>query len=144
MNRLNAKGNRWSPVARLDLYAVGLSTLCVIHCVALPLLVALMPVAAQAAENELVHRVLVIAAIPVSLRVIWKTRPVSANRLFVGGALTGLGLLLLAAFIEAVSPYEEPITVAGAVLLGSAHLWHWMRKCGSDGVLGLPVETDEP
>ena len=143
MNRLNAKGVRWSPVARLDLYAVGLSTLCVLHCVALPLLVALMPVAAQAAENELVHRVMVIVAVPVSLRVIWKTRPLNANRLFVGAASTGLALLLLAAFIEAVSSYEEPITVAGAVLLGSAHLWHWMRKCGSGGVHGLPVEPDE-
>ena len=143
MNRPNARGVRWSPAARLDLYAVGLSTLCLLHCVALPLLVALLPAVAQAAENELVHRVLVVAAVPVSLRVIWKTRPVNANRLFVGAALTGLGLLLLAAFIEAVSPYEEPITVAGAALLGSAHLWHWVRKCGSGGVHGLPVEPDE-
>lgn len=134
MNRLNASGVRWSPAGRLDLYAIGLSTLCLLHCVALPLLVALLPAVAQAAENELVHKVLVVAAVPVSLRVIWKTRPVNANRLFVGAALTGLGLLLLAAFIDAVSPYEEPITVAGAVLLGSAHLWHWVRKCGSGGV----------
>lgn len=143
MNRLSAKGVRWSPVARLDMFAVGLSTLCVLHCVALPVLVALMPVAAQAAENELVHRVLVVAAVPVSLRVVWKTRPLSANRLFVGAALTGLGLLLLAAFVEAVGPYEEPVTIAGAVLLGTAHLWHWMRKCGSGGVHGLPAGPDE-
>ena len=125
----DAKGLRWSPVARLDLYAVGISTLCVLHCVALPVLVALMPVAGQAAENELVHRVFVVVAVPVSLRVIWKTRPVSDNRLFVSAALVGLGLLLSAAFTEALSAYEEPMTVAGAVLLGSAHLWHWLRKC---------------
>jgi len=114
----------------LDLYAVGLSTLCVLHCVALPVLVALMPVVAQAAESELVHRILVVVAIPVSLRVIWMTRPVAGNRLFVGTALVGLGLLLLAAFLEALSSYEQPITVAGGVLLGSAHLWHWVRRCG--------------
>ena len=78
----------------------------------------------------LTRRGLVVAAVPVSLRVIWKTRPVNGNRLFVSAALVGLGLLLLAAFIEAVSPYEEPITVAGGALLGSAHLWHWVRKCG--------------
>ncbi len=144
MNPFNAKGDRWGPTARLDLFAAGLSTLCVLHCVALPVLVAVMPVAAQAAESELVHRVLVIAAVPVSLRVIWKTRPMADNSLFIGAALVGLGLLLLAAFVEAVSPYEEPITVAGATLLGSAHLWHWVRKCGTGGVHGLPVQPDEP
>lgn len=134
---------RQSPAARLDLYAVGLSTLCVLHCVALPVLVALLPVAAQAAESEFVHRVLVVAAVPVSLRVIWTTRPLDGNRMFIGGALAGLGLLLLAAFVETVSPYEQPITVVGGVLLASAHLWHWMTKCGTRGVRGVRVEPDE-
>ena len=127
----DTKGVRWGPAARLDLCAVGLSTLCVLHCVGLPVIAALMPLAAQAAESELVHRILVIAAVPVSLRVIWKTLPVAGNRLFVGAALLGLGLLLLAAFAEAVSPYEEAITIAGGSLLGLAHLWHCVRQCGN-------------
>ena len=143
MNPFDAKGVHRGSVARLDLCAVGLSTLCVLHCVALPVLVALMPVVAQAAESELVHRVLVVAAVPVSLRVIWKTRPVNDDRLFVAAVLAGLGLLL-AAFIETVSPYEEPLTVAGGVLLSSAHVWHWLRRCGRGGVQGFPVEPDEP
>lgn len=133
---------RWGPVARLDMFAVGLSSLCVLHCVALPVVLALLPVAAQAAESELVHRVLVIAALPVSLRVIWKTRPLAGNGVFVTAASVGLGLLLLAAFMEALLPYEQPITVAGGVLLGTAHLWHWMRRCGG-GVRALPVEPDD-
>ena len=141
---LQSKGVRWNPAARLNLYAVGLSTLCLLHCVALPVLVAAMPVAAQAAESELVHQILVLVAVPVSLRVIWKTRPVKGNALFVGAALAGLGMLLLAAFVEAVSAYEERVTIAGAVLLGSAHIWHWLRRCGRGGVHGLPVETDGP
>lgn len=115
------------PRPRLDLYAAGLSALCLLHCLALPLLVTIMPLAALAAENELVHQILVIAAVPVSLRVIWRTLATRGNRLFVGAALGGLGLLLLAAFGEAVSAYEEPITVVGGLLLGSAHLWHWRR-----------------
>lgn len=129
MNRFNAKGVGWKPAARQNLYAVGLSTLCVLHCLALPVLAAVMPVVAQASESELVHQVLVIIAVPVSLRVIWKTRLVKGNRMFVSAALVGLGLLLLSAFVETVAPYEESITVAGAVLLGSAHLWHWIRMC---------------
>lgn len=143
MNPFGAKGARWSSAPRLDLYAVGLSISCVLHCVALPVLVALLPAAAQGAQSELVHVALTLAAVPVSLRVIWQTRPLNGNRLFVGAALSGLGLLLLAAFAEAVSHYEEPITIAGAALLGSAHLWHWMRRCGTGGVRGFPAEPDE-
>lgn len=116
--------------ARLDLCAAGLSTLCLLHCLALPLLVAVLPLAAQAADNELVHRVLVVAAVPVSLRVIWKTLPVDGSGLFIGAALGGLGLLLVGAFIEALEAYEQPITVAGGLLLGSAHLWNWVRQRG--------------
>ena len=129
---------RWGSTARMDLYAAGLSTLCVLHCVALPALVALMPVIAVAGENELVHQVLVIAAVPVSVRVIWKTRLVPGNRLFIGAAMTGLALLLFGAFVEALALYEEPITLAGGALLGSAHIWHWARRYGKGGVHGFP------
>ncbi len=126
--------------ARLDLYAAGLSTLCLLHCLALPLLVTIMPLAAQAAESELAHQILILAAVPVSLRAIWKTPAMDGNRLFVGAALSGLGLLLVAAFIEAVSAYEEPITVAGGVLLCWAHLRRWVRQRGKGGI---PVEPDK-
>ena len=123
--------------ARLDLYAAGLSMLCLLHCLALPLLVSLLPLAAQAAESELAHKVLVLAAVPVSLRVVWKTLPVAGNRLFVVAALGGLGLLLVAAFIETLSAYEQPLTVAGGVLLCSAHIWHWTQQRGKRGPSGL-------
>ena len=133
-----------SASARFDMYAVGLSTLCLIHCIALPVLVTVLPAVALAAENELVHKALVVIAVPVSLRVVWKALPGDGNGLFVGAALVGLGLLLLAAFVEAASTYEQPITVAGGALLGSAHLWHWMRRCGRNGTHSLPVEPDKP
>lgn len=122
---------------RLDLYAAGLSALCLLHCLALPLLVTIMPLAAQTAESELVHRLLVLATVPVSLRVVWKTLAVHRNPLFVGTVLVGLALLFLAAFSEAVSAHEEPITVVGGVLLCSAHLWHWARQRGIGGIGGL-------
>ena len=121
---------------RLDLYAAGLSALCLLHCLALPLLVTIMPLAALTAESELVHRLLVVATVPVSLRVVWKTSAVHRNWLFVGSVLAGLALLSLAAFSEAVSAHEEPITVVGGLLLCSAHLWHWARQRGIGGVGG--------
>lgn len=128
---------------RLDLYAAGLSLLCLLHCLALPLLVTVMPLIAHTAESELVHRLLVLATVPVSLRVIWKTLAVHRNWLFIGAVLGGLGLLLVAAFIEALSAFEEPITVVGGVLLCSAHLWHWARQRGTSGIGGLPAASGE-
>lgn len=38
-----------------------------------------------------------VVALPVSLRVIWKTLPLDGNGLFIGTALSGLGLLLVGA-----------------------------------------------
>ena len=112
---------------RLDLFAIGLSTLCLIHCLAMPILASVLPFAAHFAESELVHKLLVLMAAPVSLWVVRTARSVDGSGLFVAAALTGLGLLFLGAFVGAGSAYEETITVAGAVLLASAHLWRWLR-----------------
>ena len=46
---------------------------------------------------------------------------------FILVAMSGLGLLLSAAFVDAVSAYELRLTVTGAVLLAAAHLWRWVR-----------------
>lgn len=143
MNSVNAKDAQMSPVARLDFIAVGLSALCVIHCVALPLLVAIMPVIAQAAENELAHKLIVVAAVPVSLRVIWKTLPLERNKLFVGVVLAGLTLLILAAFVEAMETYEQLVTIAGASLLSTAHIWHIVRRSGKRARSSLAVKVNE-
>lgn len=143
MSSVNARDARMSPVAHLDFIAVGISALCVIHCVVLPLLVSIMPVIAQAAENELAHKLIVVAAVPVSLRVIWKSLPLERNKLFVGVVLAGLLLLLLAAFIEAMETYEQPVTIAGALLLSSAHIWHLVRRSGKRARSSLAVKVNE-
>ena len=143
MSSVNVKDSQMSSVARLDFFAIGISALCVIHCVALPLLVAIMPVIAQAAENELAHKLIVLAAVPVSLRVVWKTLPLNGNKLFVGVVLAGLTLLILAAFIEALETYEQPFTIAGALLLSSAHIWHIVRRSGKRARSSAAIETNE-
>ena len=57
----------------------GLSTLCLIHCLALPLLVSLLPLAAQSFDSHFLHQILALAAVPVSARVMWKALPVGGN-----------------------------------------------------------------
>ena len=49
--------------SQLDLFAVGVSALCLIHCVLVPVLAAALPLAAYFAESELVHRVLVLLVV---------------------------------------------------------------------------------
>ena len=55
----------------VDLYAVALSLLCILHCLALPLLAAVLPLAGMLSENETVHRGLVLASAPATLWVAW-------------------------------------------------------------------------
>lgn len=111
----------------LDLYAAGLSTLCLLHCLALPLLTTVLPIAGQLSENELLHRALVLLAAPATLWVSWQMLRRNGSLLFLVAACIGLALLVLAAFLEPMAAYEQPMTVTGALLLAGAHLWRWSR-----------------
>lgn len=113
--------------AAIDASAVTLSGLCLIHCMALPLLAAFLPVAGVFADAEWVHKAFVAAALPVSGFAIvrsWKSRGGTGFTML---AILGLTLLVSAAFVPALHPFETPLTVAGALLLGSAHIWRWNR-----------------
>lgn len=114
-------------VAGLDLYAAVLSALCIIHCLALPFLVSIMALSVPFSENEAVHIALVLLAAPATLWVIYKVRGHNRQRAFIAVASAGLVLLLAGTFAPPLEAYEEPLTVVGAMLLGSAHLWHWFQ-----------------
>ena len=106
----------------VDGSAIVLSSLCLIHCLALPLLSAVLPVAGVWAEAEWVHKAFVISAIPFSLI------GLSSKRLTVPiGILiaSGIGFLLLGAFVESLHDYETQLTVIGALLLASGHALRW-------------------
>ncbi|MDG2243738.1 MAG: MerC domain-containing protein [Rhodospirillaceae bacterium] len=113
--------NTSASTLRLDASAIGLSGLCLIHCLALPVLTAVSPIAGVLAEAEWIHKLLVVLALPVSGLVIWTNLNTERNILFIGCVAAGLALLLGAAFIEALQDFEAPLTVAGAGLLSFAH-----------------------
>lgn len=112
----------------IDTTAIGLSGLCVIHCLFLPIAAAVLPLFAALADAEWIHRAFVLLAIPVSGVAIGRARGTRGGRLFALIASLGLALLLGAAFIEALHDFETPITVAGALLLAAAHGWRWFRR----------------
>lgn len=117
-------GKEKTAPALLDFSAIGLSGLCLVHCLFLPAAFAALPLAGQATENHLVHQVLVLIAIPVSIWALsrgerWKHLPVLVP------AVLGLGLLGAAAFIEPLEAHETALSVSGALLVGLAHLLNW-------------------
>lgn len=112
--------------AMLDVSAVLLSGLCLIHCLTLPLLVASLPILGVWADQEWVHAVLVAIAAPLSGYALWRVRsrlPLALCAL----AVLGLGCLLAGALEWFGRDSETPLTLAGSLLLAAAHLWNWAR-----------------
>lgn len=111
----------------MDATAMGLSGLCIIHCLGLPLIAAALPLAAQWAEAEWVHGLLVALAAPAALLAIGPSlsqRP--APWMIVILALLGLSGLVSALFIENETS-ETALSVIGALLLATAHILNWRR-----------------
>jgi hypothetical protein len=125
---------RSSGAAVIDVSAITLSGLCVVHCLALPLLAAFLPLAGAWSEAEWVHKAFVALALPLSGFAIVRRLSGPDWKVFVGLAVAGLILLIAAAFMEALHEYETPLTVTGALMLASAHIWRWAHhaRCESD------------
>ena len=116
-------------VSWFDGMAVGASVLCLIHCLALPIVIAALPaLAARLDLGEGFHLGVLAFALPVSAVALgegWR-RHRGLAPLFVGAA----GLVLLAAglaFEEWVA-VETGVTVAGSLLLAGAHVANWRGR----------------
>lgn len=116
-----------APAAALDASAVVLSGLCLIHCLALPILAAALPLAGVIAEAEWIHRVFVLTAALISGVAIFKNHAAKGGLAFPILAIAGLSILFAAAFAEPLHDYEVALTSLGAVILASAHVWRWAR-----------------
>ena len=112
----------------LDVSAVALSTLCVIHCLALPVLVVLLPLTAVWFEYEWIHRLFVLSALLVSGCAVYASLRAREGYVFSAFVLLGLVLLTAGAFIESMSHLETPITVTGAMVLAAAHIGRWAQR----------------
>ena len=110
---------------RLDGAAIGLSTLCVIHCLGLPILATILPSVSAIAELEWLHKSFVVAAVPLSILAVFQSARHRAFLLVLGLVGPGILLLVAAAFVPALEAHETPLTVLGAVLLCIAHVLNW-------------------
>jgi len=120
--------------SRIDTAAIGVSSMCVIHCLALPLLVSVSPYFSAVAEAEWVHKALVLAALPIIGAALLRSQPGSDRIIFAGFAFVGAAMLLAGAFVHELHDWEKLLTVFGALMLAGAHLFRWRchASCRSD------------
>ena len=115
-----------------DKFAIGLSLICAIHCLALPLLLIILPsMIALQLDNEIFHTLIIITVLPVSIFALtlgYKKH--KRNWLLIVG-FTGLLLLVIAVILgeEITGEFgEKLLTVLGASLVAAGHLWNF-RLC---------------
>ncbi len=111
--------------SRLDATAICLSGLCIIHCLALPVVASTLPLFASIADAEWVHKAFVLAAIPISMTALVLSTRSRVALSFIGLVSIGLGLLVAGAFVEALHDHETLLTVSGALVLSFAHILRW-------------------
>jgi hypothetical protein len=118
-----------------DRLAIGLSVLCAFHCLALPLLAALLPAAiGLQLESEALHLWMVVGVLPISLYAL--TIGCKKHRKLSVAAAGIFGLVLLIAAIATGmlgfgEVVEKSLTMAGATLIAIAHFWNY-RLCQHD------------
>jgi len=105
-----------------------MSGLCLVHCLALPVLSAGLPALGALAEAEWVHlAILVMAAPTAALALLRPGHGLRPSRL--GLTLGGSGLGLLAIGVVGPHAYEHWANVAGGLGLASAHIFNaWRRR----------------
>lgn len=117
--------------------AVGASLLCLAHCLALPLIIAALPALSNVlAIPETFHLWVLGFAVPASGAALVAGRARHGARWPL--ALGALGLILLAvgAILFGSMPAETPTTVAGSLLLVTAHLCNWRLRRGRPPATG--------
>jgi MerC mercury resistance protein len=110
-----------------DRGAIGVSILCMVHCLALPVLVVLFPfgIFAVLAENHW-HWLFLALAAPISLLAFLRTSPHIRSPVFAVGMVLGIVLLAIGVWVD---DHDQQIffTVLGAISLLAAHVYNLRR-----------------
>lgn len=126
---LAAKNLSRGSVDWLERVGLAGSIACMVHCLALPLLIAALPALASAlAIPESFHIWVLVVAVPpavVALVQGWRRHGIMLV-LIVGAA--GVGLLAAGAVPLGETWAEIPATVTGSLLLVSAHIANWRLR----------------
>jgi hypothetical protein len=123
---------RRAPADWIERTALSASLLCLVHCLALPLVLAAFPVLSRVFSlPETIHLWLLAFAAPTSALalVLGRMRHGALLPLLIGGI--GVSLLALGALWFIGTSAETPLTVVGSLLLASAHIANWRLRHGA-------------
>lgn len=107
-----------------------LSTLCLLHCLTLPLLSLVLPALAWASD-ERVHQVLAVTLIFPVAAALWSSRRRHRHSWPLAIGVTSLIVVAIAAYAELSESAETALTVLGSLGLIGAHGWNFAlcRSC---------------
>lgn len=127
-----------------DKTAISLSLLCSIHCLAMPLLVVLLPsIAALPLGDEAFHLWMVYAVVPISAYALTMgcKKHQRYHVLLLGGV--GLFILIATAFLGHATlgeTWEKTLTVLGTSIIALGHFWNY-RLCQQHTTCGCSAPT---
>jgi hypothetical protein len=119
----------------LDGSAAALSSLCLLHCLLLPIGLGLAPILNGAGGEALhgpgwVHWALLAIAAPVSVYALRRGALLHGDRRPWGLAILGFVVMALGALSHNLGPHEQILTVLGGLLVALAHWRNWKARTG--------------
>lgn len=114
----------------LDGAAVALSALCLLHCLALPLVIAGLPILAPLSADHLHAQVLVVV-IPLSIVALGIGFRHHRNPRIIAAGIVGMFLLAIGATFAHTRlglTADRAFTICGALVLAAAHFFNSYRK----------------
>jgi len=124
MNQKRAKKTNW-----LDSTAVVLSALCLVHCLALPLIVIGVPFLAQFAEGHL-HLQMLVVVLPLSSLALGIGVQRHRNQRILFAGIAGMLLLIIGATVAHTQlglTADRAFTICGSLTLATAHYFNSIR-----------------
>ncbi len=110
----------------LDRWGIVISSICLVHCLALPVLIALLPaVAPLLPPDNWVHPVLIGMALPVTGWALVRGYRLHREWRAVALGVVGLGLIGGGVLLDAVPLAAAGLTVIGGLFVAAAHLLNW-------------------
>ena len=119
-----------------DKAAIGVSVLCALHCLALPIAAAYLPaISALGLDNEVFHLWLIVVVLPLSIFALTLGCRLHGSMKVLSLGMLGIGLLCLAPVLghDLLGEWgEKALTLSGATLIAISHVRNFLL-CRTSG-----------
>lgn len=112
-----------------DIFGMGVSLLCVIHCLALPILFSAFPLIFHKNHNHTLFEAIFVGLMTLALLAFWKGYKIHKSQKALALAVVGVVIVTLSLFVNAHEA-KSVISVIGASFFLLAHYWNY-KLCKS-------------